>query len=61
MALAFAAAFAWAQAPATPSGPAVGARIPAFQAPDQSGKVHSFDTLRGPNGLVLEFVRSADW
>jgi len=41
--------------------PAVGARIPAFEAVDQDGKPRTLDTLRGPNGLVLLFVRSADW
>jgi len=43
------------------TGPAVGARIPPFEAVDQDGKPRTFDTLRGPNGLVLLFVRSADW
>ena len=43
------------------TGPAVGARIPAFEAVDQDGKARILDTLRGPNGLVLLFVRSADW
>lgn len=43
------------------TGPAVGARIPAFEARDQQGRVQTFDTLKGPKGLVLLFVRSADW
>jgi len=43
------------------TGPAVGARIPAFEAVDQDGKPRTFENLRGPNGLVLLFVRSADW
>jgi hypothetical protein len=43
------------------TGPAIGARIPGFEAVDQNGKKQSFDTLRGPKGLVLLFVRSADW
>jgi cytochrome oxidase Cu insertion factor (SCO1/SenC/PrrC family) len=43
------------------TGPAVGSRIPPFDAVDQDGKVRTFDNLRGPNGLVLLFVRSADW
>jgi hypothetical protein len=42
-------------------GPAVGAPLPAFSAPDQSGRVRSFDDLGGPKGLVLVFYRSADW
>jgi len=42
-------------------GPPVGAPLPAFSAPDQSGRVRSFDDLCGPDGLVLVFFRSADW
>ncbi len=44
-----------------PTGPAVGEPIPAFSAIDHTGKTQTLDSLRGPNGLVLEFVRSADW
>jgi len=47
--------------PAFEVGPAVGETIPAFQAPDQDGRVRSFADLRGPKGLVLLFFRSADW
>jgi hypothetical protein len=43
------------------TGPAIGSRIPDFEAPDQDGKTRNFATLRGPKGLVLMFVRSADW
>ena len=43
------------------TGPAVGSKIPHFEAHDQSGKLQTFETLRGPNGLALLFVRSADW
>ena len=43
------------------TGPAVGERIPDFEAVDQNGKRQSFDTLKGENGLLLMFVRSADW
>ena len=42
-------------------GPAVGQPLPAFEAPDQDGRPRSFDSLRGPKGLVLVFFRSADW
>lgn len=45
--------------PAT--GPDVGARIPAFEAPDQYGEMQTFADLRGPEGLLLLFHRSADW
>jgi hypothetical protein len=44
-----------------PTGPEVGAKIPQFELPDQDGKPRTFDNLRGPQGLVLAFVRSADW
>lgn len=43
------------------TGPEVGARIPAFEAQDQNGKTQTFASLKGPKGLVLMFVRSADW
>lgn len=43
------------------TGPAVGERIPAFRLIDQHGREQTLETLRGPNGLVLAFVRSADW
>lgn len=43
------------------SGPAVGAHIPEFEAVDLNGKRQTFQTLKGPNGLVLLFARSADW
>lgn len=39
----------------------VGAPLPAFEAADQSGIVHTFQDLKGPNGLVLVVFRSADW
>jgi len=43
------------------TGPAIGERIPAFEAIDQNGHHQTFETLRGPHGLALLFVRSADW
>ncbi len=43
------------------TGPAVGGRIPDFRLPDQTGVERDFASLRGPKGLVLAFVRSADW
>jgi len=42
-------------------GPAVGARVPAFQLMDQNGQVRSLASLYGPKGLMLVFFRSADW
>ena len=42
-------------------GPAIGDRLPAFEAVDQDGRPRTFESLRGPSGLVLLFFRSADW
>ena len=42
-------------------GPVVGAALPAFEAPDQDGQTRTFETLRGPHGLLLNFNRSVLW
>ncbi len=42
-------------------GLAVGQKAPAFSVRDQSGRVQTLDTLKGTNGTVLLFFRSADW
>ena len=42
-------------------GPQIGERVPDFNLPDQSGQVHSLDSIMGPNGVMLVFFRSADW
>jgi len=42
-------------------GLAVGQRAPAFSVRDQFGRVQTLDTLKGTNGTVLLFFRSADW
>jgi hypothetical protein len=42
-------------------GLAVGQKAPQFSLHDQSGKVQTLDTLKGPKGTVLLFFRSADW
>jgi hypothetical protein len=42
-------------------GPEPGYAAPAFSLPDQNGVSQSFDTLKGPKGLMLVFYRSADW
>lgn len=42
-------------------GLAVGQKAPAFSARDQFGRVQTLETLRGSNGTVLLFFRSADW
>ncbi len=42
-------------------GLAIGDKAPAFSIRDQFGKVQTLDTLKGANGTVLLFFRSADW
>jgi hypothetical protein len=42
-------------------GLAAGQKAPAFSARDQFGRVQTLDTLKGANGTVLLFFRSADW
>jgi len=42
-------------------GPAIGDRLPVLEAVDQDGRPRTFESLRGPKGLVLLFFRSADW
>jgi hypothetical protein len=39
----------------------IGQKMPPFSAPDQFGHEVSSDTLKGSNGTVLLFFRSADW
>ena len=42
-------------------GLAVGQKAPAFSLHDQSGRAQTLDSLKGANGTVLLFFRSADW
>jgi hypothetical protein len=42
-------------------GLAVGQKAPAFSAHDQFGNPQTLDSLKGKNGTVLLFFRSADW
>ncbi len=44
-----------------PSGSSVGQKMPPFTARDQFGHSISSETLKGTNGTVLLFFRSADW
>ncbi|MBI4904522.1 MAG: hypothetical protein HY820_12850 [Acidobacteria bacterium] len=46
-----------------PSDPGVkkGSAIPAFTLQDQTGNPQSIQSLMGDRGLMLVFVRSADW
>jgi len=53
--------FVTAQNDALRTGPSVGEKVPDFALPDQNGKEHSLQQLMGPKGLLLVFVRSADW
>ena len=43
------------------TGIEIGAAIPDFTASDQNGARLGFDDIKGPNGAVLVFHRSADW
>jgi hypothetical protein len=42
-------------------GPQVGERVPDFNLPDQNGKTWTLQSIMGPKGAMLVFVRSADW
>ena len=42
-------------------GPQVGDRVPEFSLPDQNGQLQSLESVRGPNGSLILFHRSADW
>jgi len=42
-------------------GLAIGQKAPNFSARDEFGHIQTLETLKGPNGTVLLFFRSADW
>jgi peroxiredoxin len=42
-------------------GPQVGERVPDFSLKDQTGKTWTRQSITGPKGAMLVFVRSADW
>lgn len=42
-------------------GPQVGERVPDFSLRDQSGRAQTLQSIMGPKGVMLVFVRSADW
>ncbi len=46
---------------ASECGPRVGKAIPPFEAADQFGRKQTFETIRGPAGALIVFIRSADW
>jgi hypothetical protein len=42
-------------------GPQVGEVVPDFSLPDQTGVIRTRESIMGPRGAMLVFVRSADW
>ncbi len=42
-------------------GPQVGERVPDFSLKDQNGRTHTVQSIMGPRGAMLVFIRSADW
>ena len=42
-------------------GPQVGDRAPDFSLKDQNGTRHTVQSIMGPKGAMLVFIRSADW
>ena len=42
-------------------GPQVGQRVPDFSLKDQNGKIWTLQSIMGPKGVMLVFIRSADW
>ena len=42
-------------------GPQVGEVVPEFSLPDQYGEIWTRESIMGPRGAMLVFVRSADW
>ena len=55
------AAYPVAQPVAIDPGVKKNAPVPAFTLQDQNGKPQTLQTLMGEKGLMLVFVRSADW
>ena len=42
-------------------GPQVGERVPDFTLLDQNGTQQTLQSIMGPRGAMLVFLRSADW
>ena len=42
-------------------GPQVGERVPDFSLKDQNGTAQTLQSIMGPRGAMLVFIRSADW
>ncbi len=49
----------WGQKIST--GPEVGSTVPDFTAQDQAGRTETLNSIMGPRGAMLVFIRSADW
>ncbi len=43
------------------AGPKEGETIPVFRARDQFGRWQTLETIAGPAGALIAFMRSADW
>ena len=42
-------------------GPQVGQPVLDFSLPDQTGRTRNLQSIMGPRGAMLVFLRSADW
>ena len=42
-------------------GPQVGEQVPDFSLADQTGRTRDLQSIMGPRGAMVVFVRSADW
>ena len=42
-------------------GPLMGERVPDFSLVDQAGRTRNLQSIMGPRGAMLVFIRSADW
>ena len=42
-------------------GPQVGDPVPDFSLKDQNGNTRTLQSIMGPKGAMLVFIRSADW
>lgn len=51
----------FAALPPIATGPAIGTRVPDFEAADQAGHIQTLSSIAGPKGSLLVFFRSADW
>lgn len=42
-------------------GPQAGQQVPDFSLKDQNGVTRNLESIMGPKGAMLVFIRSADW